>query len=103
MTVATCIMCETLPGLHCAFRTASDKSCGGGLGTRLWCTHHELYMVFTALIVGGMYTAYVGNHTSHQPYLITSMVHIPYSGKFLYGVTFRIFSCEASRYENINC
>ena len=29
------ITCETLPGLLCAFRTASDKSWGGGLGTRL--------------------------------------------------------------------
>ena len=34
MTVVARITCETLPGLR-DFRTASDKSCGGGLGTRL--------------------------------------------------------------------
>ena len=35
MTVAARITCETLPGLLRDFRTASDKSCGRGLGTRL--------------------------------------------------------------------
>ena len=37
MTVAARITYETLPGLLRDFRTASDKSCGGGLGTRLTC------------------------------------------------------------------
>ena len=35
MMVAARITCETLPGLLRDFRTASDKSCGRGLGTRL--------------------------------------------------------------------
>ena len=35
MTVAARITCETLPGLLRDFCTASDKSCGRGLGTRL--------------------------------------------------------------------
>ena len=35
MTVVARITCETLPGLLRAFHTASDKSWGGGLETRL--------------------------------------------------------------------
>ena len=42
MTVAARITCETLPGLLRAFRTASDKSWGGGLGTRLGVYSWEL-------------------------------------------------------------
>ena len=46
MTVAARITCETLPGLLRAFRTASDKSWGGGLGTRLDC----VLMIFTSVL-----------------------------------------------------
>ena len=44
MTVAARITCETLPGLLRDFRTASDKSCGRGLGTRLGSIHTNVCM-----------------------------------------------------------
>ena len=70
-SAAARITCETLPGLLRAFRTASDKSCGGGLGTRLHTTHIHAYALCTHIQCIRTTHTYKHTHThTHTPHLL---------------------------------
>ena len=93
MTVAAFITCETLPGLLRDFRTASDKSCGRGLGKRLLSTHKDLSLnsVRVVLLDEGAHPFFpprrhIFMHSAHTTFVGTPLPqHLLLNGQSWWG------------------